>query len=504
LTSDSTTLQPTATEVDEPELIVAELDRYEREVRRREFLLDPVVWAKERLGAFLWSKQREILLALRDHRKVAVASCHGIGKSFVSALAVGHWIDTHTLGEAFVVTSAPTNNQVKSILWREIGRVHSKAKLRGRTTQKEWYVRMPSGNEELVAMGRKPDDYEPGAFQGIHARYVLYLFDEAGGMSPPLWEAADSLLSNDDSKALAVGNPDDPTAEFANICKPGSGWHVIHVGAFETPNFTGEAIPADLAPLLTGKTYVEEKRRKWAPQWVWSEDGSEVLPPDGIKEEDINPIWSSKVLGKFPANKETGSLIPLSWILAAQKRTIVPSSGSERELGVDVGGGGDSSAGAFRHGPVVRIKWEDNNPDTMQTCGNAVATRKSLNCTVVKVDEIGIGRGVVDRAKEQQEPFIGINVGAAAQDPEAFVNRRAELWWQVRERFESGEIDIDPNDDDLAAELAEIRYKRTSGGKIQIESKDEAKRRGIKSPNRADALMLSFAQEKKSLGEATW
>jgi hypothetical protein len=119
------------------------------------------------------------------------------------------------------------------------------------------------------------------------------------------------------------------------------------------------------------------------------------------------------------------------------------------------------------------------------------------------VDVIGIGRGVVDRGKEQKKPFIGVNVGEVADDPESFVNRRAELWWAVRERFERGEIAVDPGDEDLLAELSDIRFKRTSAGKIQIESKDEAKRRGVASPNRADALMLSFAPEEDRQG-LTW
>jgi len=486
-------------------------------LQRQIWAKDPVKWAEERLGLFLWSKQREILRAMVTHRKVAVQSCHEIGKSFIASLIVAWWIDTHELGQSFAITTAPTGPQVKAVLWREISRRHSEGKLGGRMNTTEWLIKMPSGKEELVAMGRKPSDYNPTAFQGLHAPALLFVIDEACGVPYSLWEAGDSLIANDDSKALAIGNPDDPTTEFKKICSPGSGWHVIQVGAFDTPNFTGEEVPTYLRKNLIGELYVEEKRKRLAPSWRWNADRSKVVPPGETEEEQreamstANPIWLSKVLGLFPENAVEGTLIPMTWVLAAQQREF-PAAGVSR-LGVDVGGGGDSSTIAERKGAHVRIRHEDHNPDTMQTCGNVVAWMKKTGATQANIDTIGIGHGVVDRGKElTKEPgspvygrsFVGINVGEAAIDSDNFVNRRAELWWHVRELFESGKIDIDAADDDLAGELVEIRFKRTSSGKIQIESKAEAAKRGVPSPNRADALMLSFAEDKPKKKGGTW
>jgi hypothetical protein len=158
------------------------------------------------------------------------------------------------------------------------------------------------------------------------------------------------------------------------------------------------------------------------------------------------------------------------------------------ELGLDVGGGGDSSCMAQRRGGHARILWEDHNPDTMQTCGRALATLEETGAKELKVDKIGIGRGVADRGQELAKPVVGINVGEAAANNESFVN--------LRDRFEAGEIDIDENDSMLAEELGAIRFFRTSSGKIQIESKDQMKKRGLKSPNRFDALVLAFAKGK--------
>src|SRR3990172_1495005 len=114
---------------------------------------DPVGWVADRLGTFLWSAQREILESVRDNRKTAVHSSYLSGKSFVAGRAVCWWIDQHMSGEAFAVTTAPTDPQVKGILWKEIARAHLSGSLRGRVLTREWKLRTPfSADEELVAM----------------------------------------------------------------------------------------------------------------------------------------------------------------------------------------------------------------------------------------------------------------------------------------------------------------------------------------------------------------
>jgi len=499
---------------------VAEIRSIEAELLRRLHREQPHRWVADRLGETIWSGQRKVLSSLALHRRTAVKSCHEIGKSFIAARAIGWWVDTLPLGSSFVVTSAPTAPQVEAILWREFGRVHSKGNLAGRLNQTEWWFSPATGKDELIAFGRKPADTDPTAFQGIHAPYVLFLLDEACGITGPLWEAADSLIANDNSKALVIGNPDDPQTRFAEVCRPGSGWNVVEIGAFDTPNFTGEKLPQDVLDQLIGKTYVEEKRKQWAPHWFWInragercdvENGVRCVCPEDEDPQDTDPYWQSKILGKFPKTSGINALIPENWIIAAQHRDLIPDT-RENELGLDVGGGGDSTCGAHRRGDVVRIKWEDHNPDTMETCGNAIDQRRKLGASLVKVDAIGIGRGVADRAKELNEPFIAVDVGKAVEGTDIegrplsdfFINKRAYFYWNLRTRFEEGRIDLDPYDQDLAKELAGLRYKRTSSGKIQIESKDEMKKRKMPSPNRAEAIMLSFAKDEESDNSVVW
>lgn len=480
---------------------------------------NPVSWAQEKLGDTLWAGQRRIMESVRDNRKTAAPTCHEIGKSYGAGILAAWWIDTHKPGEAFVITTAPTNPQVRVILWKEIGRAHSRGSLAGRVNQVEWKL-MVGDKEETVAMGRKPNDYSPTAFQGIHAPYILVLVDEANGVRGPLWDALDSLMANDGSKLLAIGNPDDPSGEFYDLCKPGSGCHVVHISAFDSPNFTGEPMPELVLRQLIGPTYVEERRKKWAPTWTWV--NNRCVPPADGKLEDTHPFWQSKVLGQFPIQTSAGSLIPLTWIRAAQERSLKPSL--PNELGLDVGASeaGDPSCLGHRRGPVFRVLYEERQPDTMKTLGRLLQNLddRSVGAALAKVDYIGVGRGVVDRAKEQGRPVYPISVGESstvmnclvckhewdkmlvqvehclncgntesALIKPVFANLLSQLWWNVRGLFERNEIDIAPEEEDadLASELLMLRWEPNSKGQTMVKYADGP------SPNRADALMIAFA-----------
>jgi hypothetical protein len=497
----------------------AELRAWEGVLRRRAWACDPDLWAREKLGDVLWSGQRRILQAVRDHRKTAAATCHEIGKSYVAGILAAWWIDTHKLGEAFVVTTAPTNPQVRIILWKEIGRAHVRGQLAGRVNQTEWKVKV-NGKEETVGIGRKPNDYSPTAFQGVHAPFVLVIVDEANGVRGPLWDALDTLTANDDSKIFEIANPDDPSAEFFDHCKAGSGYHVVHLSAFDSPNFTGEPLPKDISRQLIGFQYAEEKRKKWAPSWKWNRDRTRCVPPPDGKLEDTHPFWQSKILGQFPVQSQAGSLIALVWIRAAQERELPPVG--PNEFGLDVGASedGDPSCLGHRRGPVFRVLYEERQPDTMKTVGKLIQYLRNpvYGATCAKVDYIGVGRGTVDRCREQELPVFPIQVSESGlsmvckqchhtwrlqvhgQDEPCpkcrselvqheFNNLLSELWWMIRGLFERGEIDIDSEETDpeLAAELLGLRWEPNSKGQTVVKYGKGP------SPNRADSLLMTFA-----------
>lgn len=474
---------------------------------RDAYAANPLQWVDDCTSDEIWSAQRRIMESVRDHRRTAVPSCHGPGKSFIAARIARWWIEAHSPGKAFVVTSAPTGRQVRAILWREMGRTHADGGI-GRINQTELWVTMPNGHEEMVAFGQKPADLDPAAFQGVHEQFVLVIFDEGGGMSKTLIDAGDTALTSAQSRFLIIGNPDDGTSEFARICDPGSGWNVIRISAFDTPCITGEPVSRLVQSSLISSLWIMEKARKWVgercPQCQRTLEllqirSSPYTCPHCDENIPLLSLYVSKVLAQFPESSEE-SLIPLAWIRAAQERALAP--GEPRCLGVDVGGGLDKSVVCHRQGNVFRIIRRDQNPDTMATCGNIIRDLNRVGATLAKVDNVGIGAGMTHRAHELKRnnkinhTFRGVNVGNKPSNRNEFLNLRAELWWQIRERFERGDIDIDPQDDELAAQLADIRLKPRSDGIIQIESKEDMKKRGRSSPDDADALMLSTVEPK--------
>jgi hypothetical protein len=133
----------------------------------------------------------------------------------------------------------------------------------------------------------------------------------------------------------------------------------------------------------------------------------------------------------------------------------------------------------------------------MNTSGRVARVAREYSPGAIRIDEIGIGAGVVDRLNELNTPnVVGVNVARRASMPEQFANLRAELFDGLRERFIAERIRI-PNDSDLISQLASIRYLFTSSGQMRIEGKDELRSRGEKSPDLADAVMLAFAKSER-------
>jgi hypothetical protein len=435
------------------------------------YLAEPVEFIREILDEEPWSIQARIARAVVDHRSVAVPSCFGSGKDWIAARVGVWWVAT---GGILIATSN-TFPQLRDIYWRELRTAHRRGTLPGKPSwgnDLRWDVA-----DGQWAIGRKPDDTDPEGLQGIHGRRVLVVIDEANGVSPQLWEAVRGLVVNAESRVLAIGNPWEPTGPFYEACQSAN-WHVIPISVFDTPNFTGEAVPDKAATELVGPVWLEERRR------------------DGLEG---TPWWQAKVLGQFP-DTASNAVIPLTWVEAARVRDQVTDArdwagldvarfGSDDSVLVEGSGNGPESA-TIVHGQ-----------DTMVVAGIGKSYLDRRRGTLA-VDVIGVGAGVVDRIREQHPPgiLLAVNVADAPQhDPELLLNLRAELWWDVRRQ-------LDPASDEplslarldeatyqrLRAELTAPTYRMTSSGKVQIESKEELKARGLPSPDLADAFNLAI------------
>jgi phage terminase large subunit len=447
-----------------------------------EVVRDPVKYARGVLGYDLWKIQEEILHAVAAYPRVAIKACHASSKTLTAALLVLWWIVWHKDGIA--ITTAPTYEQVRKLLWMEIHRAlpHSK-------------VKYPPANHTELRLG--PGNYAVGLatnsgvrFQGYHGSHLLVVLDEAPGIEGDIWDAIEGARAGGDVHVVALGNPTTPGGPFydAFVVNRAS-WKTFWIDGFETPNLEGftletlRTLPQDLPeddPVFQHKPRPYLITRRWVHEkfWEWGEK---------------SPLWQSKVRGQFPEQGHD-TLIPLDQLEGARLRQ--PQGANQQALvaGVDVAGpGSDECVCYVRQGnSIVALQaWNIADPR-----GHCVAFLRSFGTRLrsVNVDSAGIGHNFYLHLQDQGLSINPINVGQASNYPARFMNLKAQYYWALRERFEAGEI-AGLTDELTISQLSTIRWELTSQGKTEIESKEDRRRRGLKSPDRAEALMLAFAPE---------
>jgi phage terminase large subunit len=435
---------------------------------------DPVGWCESWLGDSLWEKQKEILCSVRDNRRTSVKSCHSGGKSFVAARAVLWYLHAHP--DSVVITTAPTFNQVQNVLWRELRTAASRSKLPllGRALTVRYEI-----DTKWYAMGFKSADTDSSSFQGFHAERILLVIDEAAGVAEPVFEATNAMMTSQHARMLLIGNPTSVSGSFYDSHhKMRDRYNCITISAEDTPN------------LKAGRTV-----RNYLITQEWIDDAVAAHGED-------SPYVQSRVFANFPTIG-INTIIPLSWIEQANAQDIDVNEG-EIEAGLDIARYGDDlNALCIRRGPKVLLEEVWSGVDTMTTVAKV---RQFLalfpGLARIKVDGIGVGGGVVDRLIEMDYPVIDVNVGARSSDPTKWPNFRHEMWWQARERFRDLEI-IGPIREETIAQLSSVRYSyRSSHTHPIVEDKEQMKKRGLKSPDRAEALLLAFARVPNST--ATW
>lgn len=420
----------------------------------KDWSTDPLGFAREVLGNSLWEKQQQIMEAVRDHRRVAVRSCHHSGKTF-TASAITQWF-ARSFNPSLVLTTAPTERQVEKLLWGEIAFQQSRARLPGKMLTTSLEV-----GPAQRAYGFTTN--KPEKFQGWHCENILIIVDEASGVDEAIYEAIEGCLTGPNAKLLLIGNPNSPSGSFYEAFKSPL-YEKFHISAYDVPD-----------SLLPG-AWAEERREEWGEE---------------------SPAYRVRVLGEFP-DEGDDTLFPLSWVERAQEAELEQKD-SDVEIGVDVARyGGDESVAYVRCGwSVIGFDgWRGN--DTQSSAGRVAALARRFAARRIKVDEIGVGAGVLDRLRSDGLPAIGINVGTSPRDKEKYQMLRDELFFGLRKRFQDGEISIPKEDTILLSQLTALKYGYLPTGKLKVESKDDMRKRrgtakGWTSPDRADALALAFA-----------
>jgi len=219
------------------------------------------------------------------------------------------------------------------------------------------------------------------------------------------------------------------------------------------------------------------------------------LPKDYVKQlEEVFPKeWQQRFIeGDWAAFEGTSNVFPYQAILNAFE--VDMKSGEPVEIGVDVARYGDNeSVISLRCGGKVELLDTIPKSDLMYVAGKIIQRKHEFNPVEIKVDADGMGSGVVDRLREQNIDVTEIHGGGKAHDSERFANLKAEIHWGFRERLINGDVDL-PNDLKLKAQLTSIEYKIKSSGQLEIVSKEEMKKKEIESPDRAEAVIYTFAE----------
>lgn len=410
----------------------------------------------------LW--QAEVLEAVgAGKRRIAVRAGHGVGKSALEAWLI-LWFLLFRRPCKIPVT-ANSQDQLRDVVWAEIAFWWRKLPgfLKDHIDVSVERVAIKGMEEAAFAVARTARPERPEALQGFHSENLFFVIEEASGIEDVIFETAGGALTGDHSMVLMCGNPTRTSGYFYRAFHENrESWSCYHV-------------PCQASSRVS-KSYAEEIAREYG--------------------EESN-VYRVRVLGDFPTS-EDDAVIPLGLVEAAVRREVAPGDGGV-VWGLDVARFGDDTTALAkrRNNTLLAPVKEWRKLDLMQVSGvimNEYATTPDKDKPgTINIDVIGLGSGVFDRLRELGLPVRGINVGEAAPtQPERFMRLRDELWFKGRDWFDARDCNI-PRDDGLISELVQPKYKLESSGKIKVESKDDMKKRGVKSPNRADAFLLTLA-----------
>ncbi|WP_406205215.1 hypothetical protein OH807_30445 [Kitasatospora sp. NBC_01560] len=490
---------------------------------------DPVGFVEDVLGESQWSRQRDILEALVDHRRVAVPSCFGSGKTHIAARAAVWSSVVHPPGTALTVTTATRARQVQRQMWPHIRQIVARAGLPGEVGVTQWKMPDHHGSDVVVAYGFSAPDHDESAVQGIHAPRLMFIVDEAGGIGRIIGAAMRGVLTGEHTRALLIGNPptDDEGSWFEQTCSDPA-VHVLPISVYDTPLLSGErtrrcrSCPPQAPVHLLASHLVD-------PEWV----------EDTIRDhgEDA-PFVTAKVHANFPRGGQARA-IPAAWVEAASEAgepdgdgyLPLNSLGLETEtsehlvkpgawvrLGVDVAaGGGDEFAISRAVGDLVQLRHAaagPENADAVAVAGvvlreirAAQQLAQALGTTApvrVKIDANGVGWGVAGllaawgrEGLHSAEIVPVIAHEAPGRDDETATLRpasqRDEMWLAARAllvpRSAALRLRLDPR---TLAQLAAPKYGTNASGRTMIESKRSMVARGVRSPDRGESVLLTL------------
>lgn len=424
--------------------------------------------------------QLEALKLLPDKKRLSVRSPHGAGKTALASWIV-LWFALTRDGEDWKIPCTASawrqlskylfpelHKWVRRIRWEQVGR----STFDERTELLTLSIKLDTGEAFALASDRSE------LIEGAHAAQLLYLFDEAKIIPDDTWDSAEGAFASGEVYWLAISTPGEPNGRFYDIHsrKPGyEDWHVMHVSL-------EDAIDAG----RISQAWADQRMKQWG-------EGSAV--------------YKNRVLGEFASSEEDG-IIALSWIERANERwhewNEAERPGDFVCVGVDVArSGSDKTVQAMRFDEVISELRITSKEDTMTTAGRVAGVIRKHGGYAV-VDVIGIGAGVYDRLRELKLKVRPFNAAAGTKKLDrsgelGYTNKRSAAWWNLREMLELDLATLPP-DDILTGDLVAPRWRVMSGGRIQVESKDDIKKRIGRSTDYADAVVQAYWSEPRGVG----
>tara|TARA_R100001230_G_C5688170_1_gene199136 strand:+ start:1848 stop:3260 length:1413 start_codon:yes stop_codon:yes gene_type:complete len=427
---------------------------------------EPTLFCENVLGISPDKWQSELMEAIvSGERKVSVRSAHGVGKSSVASWILIHTLLTHL--DCKLIVTAPTSGQLFDALFAEL---------------KKWIGEMPQALQDLVDVksdrivlksrsaeafisARTSRKEQPEALAGVHSQgKVILLCDEASGIPEEVFESAAGSMSGHNVHTILLGNPTRNSGLFYDTHHKLKGaWKTFHISAFDSDRVSDE--------------FVEEMAMRYGEE---------------------SSAYKVRVLGEF-AEETDDTIIPLELVDSAIQREIPNDHGvSDIIWALDVARhGADSSVLVKKQGNIITDIKTWKRLDLMELSGRVQAefdtTEPENRPMEVYIDVIGMGYGVLDSLNAiGRLNAVGINVAESPSQKETYMNLRSELWFKFRS-FLEGKMCKLPANEYMIADLISVKYKFTAGGKIQVESKDQIKKRIGRSPDVADALVLLMA-----------
>lgn len=431
----------------------------------------PLQFVDDCIDATPSDQQAQALYLFNKTKRMTIRSGHGTGKDATASWLIMYFLTTRPYAK--VVCTAPTNRQLADILWSELSKwirksrladefVIQKDKVFHKHAPKEWWARAVSPSVKAS----KEEQAETLA--GFHGDHLLIVADEASGIPDPVYIPLEGALTQEDNRVLLIGNMTRNQGYFYDSHfdpKLSTPWTKLHWDSRESTN----VLPS----------YVEYMREKYG--------------------EESN-VFRIRVIGDPPLDSEN-TLIPLAWALQCIDNEYEIAEDEPIYLGVDVARyGEDKSIILPRKGNRI-YPWDSfQGMNTIDLGARVMSTFSDMDALGVACDEIGVGAGVTDWLQKRPGGYktvFGVNTANVSSDKTKYSRLRDELWYAMREKcmrknywFPGATEKERVLSNELCNELSCLTYE-LAGSAIKVESKKQAKLRGVASPNIADALALT-------------